>query len=49
MQEDKEKSEINKLYFLYRVIINKQAPGLKLEFWCYQFVTLYCLTPQYNA
>ena len=25
MQEDKEKSEINKPYFLYRVIINKQA------------------------
>ena len=33
MQGDKEKSEINKPYFLYRVIINKQAPGLKLEFW----------------
>ena len=27
MQEDKEKSEINKPYFLYRVIINKQAPA----------------------
>ena len=27
MQEDKEKSEINKPYFLYSVIINKQAPA----------------------